>query len=216
MARIQSFAKDLQLATADIAPENLARELAIFAKKSLKEEIHEGRASPRYDRYVNGNLGADEFTVVPPGPILYEFHWWNEVIEFAIETLRKRSPVKSGRYRDSWLAMVNGAVVSDYSDIPVGAQVLVTNNQPYSRKIEVGFMEMSVPPHVVEDSLGTVRSRFGNVVDIKATMVTLPGGYILKGVFKKGIRKYSRTKLRRDTSAGAEMTYPSMLLTIRR
>lgn len=220
MARIKTqsdqFESDLQLATAGIAPENIARELAKFAKDSLALYIREGVASPRYDRIVNGNFGADEYSVVPPGPIVYNFHWWNEIIEFAIETLRKRSPVKSGRYRDSWFAMVNGVVVADYSEIPIGAEVFVTNNQPYSRKIEVGFMTMSVPPHVVEDSLATVKGRFGNVADIRATMITLPGGYILKGVFKKGIRPGSRTKLRRDTSAGAELTYPSLRLTMRR
>jgi len=215
VARIQSFAKDLQLATASIAPQNIATELARFAIASVREEIREGRASPRYDRWVNGREGANEFSVIPPGPILYEFHWWNEVIEHSIDVLRKRSPVKSGRYRDSWFAMVDGVVVSDYSKIPIGAKVIITNNQPYSRKIEVGFMNMSVPPAVVEDSLGVIRSRFGNVVEIKNTMITLPGGYILKGVFKKGIRPTSRTKLRKDTMAGADMTYPSLIMTMR-
>jgi hypothetical protein len=46
-------------------------------------------------------------------------------------------------------------------------------------------------------------------------MVTLPNGYILKGVFKRGVRPNSRTKLRKDTMAGAHMTYPAIRMSMR-
>ncbi len=216
MARISSFAKDVALATAGIAPQALNSALAAFARQELQNAIHSGEGSSRYDKYVNGRFGADENTVVAPGPIFYEFHWWNEIIEYAIEVLQKRSPVKSGRFKNSWFPMVNGIVQTNIADIPIEATVLIVNNQPYARKIEVGFMEMSVPHLVVEDAMSTFKQRFGNVVQARKTFVMLPGGYVLKGVFRKGIREHSRTKLRRDTMAGAQMTYPAMQLTMRR
>lgn len=215
-SRITALDKQLQLATAGISPQNLSRELALFAKQSLRDAIHYGEGSPRYDKFVNGVEGADEFTVTPPGPIVYVFHWWNEIIEYALDVLRARSPVKSGRYRDSWFPMINGVVVTDYSTIPIDATVMLTNNQPYARKIEVGFMDMSVPSGVAQDSNQIIRRRFGNLIASKSTMVTLPGGYILKGHFRRGIRKYSRTKLRKDTQAGAHMTYPAIAMSILR
>ena len=217
MARITALPpKVLLLPNADqIAAGRLSYELALFAKQSLSDAIHSGEGSPQYDKYVNSRLGADEFTVVPPGPIVYVFHWWNEIVTFALETLRARSPVRSGLYRDSWFPMVNGVVISDYSAIPINAEVIITNNQPYARKIEVGFMHMSVEPGVAGDARTIVRGRFGNLFDVKQTMVTLPGGYILKGHFRKGIRKYSRTKLRRDTREGAQMTYPALVMNVR-
>jgi hypothetical protein len=215
MARFKSFAKDLQMATAGISPQNLQRELAQFAVNALRDHIHAGEASSRYEKWVNGRYNADEFTVKPPGPILYEFHWWNEIIEYGLEVLQKRSPVRTGRFRDSWVPMVNKQVQTDYSKIPIGAEVLLVNTQPYARKIEVGFMNMRVPPGVAEDSMATIRRRFGNVVEIKTTFVTLPNGYVLKGVFKRGIRPQSRTKLRKDTSSGADQTYPAIRMSMR-
>lgn len=215
MARIQSFARDLKLATESISPENIAAELAKFARDSLAEGIREGWASPRYEKYVNGRFGAEEETVTPPGPIVYDFHWWNEIIEFSMTSLAARSPVKTGRYRESFAVMINGAYTTDLNAIPIDAEVIVVNKQPYARKIEVGFMTVSVPPAVVEDTMTKVRQRFGNMIEVRKTMVTIPNPYILKGAFRKGIRPQSRTKLRKDTQAGAAMTYPALKMMMR-
>lgn len=215
MARISTFAKDLQLATAGIAPENIARELAAFARSELSKSIQDGEASERYDKYVNGNLGAEEETVVPPGPILYVFQWWREVVEFALQTLVERSPEKSGRYKQSWFVMTPGGRVRSFDQIPINADVVICNDQPYSRKIDVGHMVMSVPPGVVEDARKIVLSRFGNLITARRTMIPLPSGYVLKGHFRRGYRPHARTKLRQDTQAGAAMTYPALVMSMK-
>ncbi|WP_027578477.1 hypothetical protein [Bradyrhizobium sp. Ai1a-2] len=215
MARISTFAKDLQLATAGIAPENIARELAAFAKSELAKAIADGEGSERYDRYVNGVLGAVEETVVPPGPILYVFQWWREIIEFALQSAVERSPEKSGDYKKSWFIMTPGGVIKSFDEIPINSTVILTNNQPYSRKIDVGHMRMSVPPGVIEDVRKMVMARFGNFVTAKRTLIPLPGGYILKGRFRRGYRPYARTKLRPDTQAGAQMTYPALVMSMK-
>lgn len=215
MARISTFERDLRLATAGMAPENIAKELAAFARRELAAAIQSGEASERFDRYVNGNFGAAEETVVPPGPILYVFHWWREIVEFALQTAVERSPEKSGRYKQSWFVMTPGGAVKSFDEIPINASVILTNNQPYSRKIDVGHMRMSVPPGIVEDVRRAVMARFGNFVTAKRTMITLPGGYILKGRFRRGYRPFARTKLRKDTMAGAQMTYPALVMTMK-
>lgn len=215
MARISTFAKDLQLATAGIAPENIAKELAAFARRELSKSIQEGEGSERYERYVNGNLGAAEETVVPPGPILYVFHWWREIVEFTLQSLVEQSPEKSGRYKRSWFVMTPGGRIKSFDQIPINADVIFCNDQPYSRKIDVGHMVMSVPPGVVEDVRKMVMAKFGNMVSAKRTMIPLPGGYVLKGHFRRGHRQFARTKLRRDTAAGAKMTYPALVLSMK-
>lgn len=215
MARISTFARDIQLATASISPENVAKELAALARSELSKAIQEGEASDRYDRFVNGNLGASEDTVVPPGPILYVFHYWTEIIEFALQSLVDRSPDKSGRYKRSWFVMTPGGKVASLDDIPIASTVIITNDQPYSRKIDVGHMRMSVPPGVVDDVRKQVMARFGNIVTAKRTLMPLPNGYILKGRFKRGYRPHARTKLRPDTIAGATMTYPALVMTMK-
>lgn len=215
MARISTFAKDLQLATAGISPEAIAPMLAAFAKSENMKAIQEGEGSERFDRYVNGNFGAAEETVVAPGPILYVYRWWPEVIEFALQSLVERSPDKSSRYKRSWFVMTPGGRVSSFGDIPISATVILCNDQPYSRKIDVGHMRMSVPPGVVEDARKMVMSRFGNMVTARRTMVPLPNGYVLRGHFRRGYRQFARTKLRKDTQAGAQMTYPALVLTMK-
>lgn len=204
----------LIMATADLQPSAVAGALAKFARSQLAKSIDRGEGSPLYDKYINGREGAEEETVVPPGPIVYVFNWWRDIIDFGLQSLVDRSPERSGRYKKSWFCMVDGRPVTDFDAIPATATVILTNNQPYSRKIEVGFMQMSVPPGVVEDVRKMMMRRFGNLIRVKASMINLPGGYVLKGVFTKGIREFSRTKLRRDTQAGALMTYPSLILTM--
>ncbi len=217
MARISTFAKDLQLATAGIKPENIARELAKFARSENAKAIQEGEGSERYEIYVNGRLGAAEETVVPPGPILYVYHWWREIVEFTLQSLVERSPDKSGRYKRSWFVMTAGGRVKggNFDTLPMNADVIFCNDQPYSRKIDVGHMRMSVPPGVVEDVRKMVMAKFGNMVSSRRTMIPLPNGYVLKGKFRRGYRQFARTKLRRDTQAGSQMTYPALVLTMK-
>lgn len=215
MARIQSFARDLQLATAGLAPQNIAAALAQFARDELAKAIGSGEGSPEYDIYVNGRHGAAESTVVPPGPILYVFSWWDDIVRYALQYLIERSPAKSGLYKNSWIVMADNRIIPNPKNIPVTSQVLLTNFQPYHRKIDVGHMEMRVPPFIVEDARKQVMSIFGNIITAKRTMITLPGGYVLKGHFRRGIRKHARPGLRPDTRAGAAMSYPSLLLTMR-
>ena len=215
MARISTFAKDLQLATAGMSPEAIAPALAKFARAELSKVIQSGEASDRYDRYVNGREGAEEETVIPPGPILYVFRYWVEIIEFTLQSLVERSPDKSGQYKRSWFVMTPGGRAKRFDEIPINATVIFTNDQPYSRKIDVGHMQMSVPPGVVEDVRKMVMARFGNIVTAKRTMIPLPGGYILKGRFRRGYRQFARRKLHRDTQAGSQMTYPALVLTMK-
>ncbi|MBR1005251.1 hypothetical protein JQ560_51900, partial [Bradyrhizobium liaoningense] len=100
-------------------------------------------------------------------------------------------------------------------DIPINSTVVLTNNRPYARKIDVGHVRMTVPPGIVEDVRKAVMARFGNFVIAKRTMIPLPGGYVLKGRFRRGYRPFARTKLRSDTMAGAQMTYPALVLSMK-
>lgn len=215
MARLNTFARDLQLATKGIAPEAINAELAKYAKSQLASAISSGEASPLYSRFVNGRPGAAEETVIAPGPILYVFSWWPEIIEFALEFLTERSPQRSGRFRESWFVMVGGARVDDFAALPVGATVTITNDQPYARKIEVGHMRMSVPPGVVEDGKVAVQRQYGKIVAVKKTFVDLAGGYVLRGHFSKGVGKFARRGIRSDTRAGQPVTYPALVLNLK-
>jgi hypothetical protein len=215
VSRIKFSAEDIRLATKSIEPEAIAAELADFARTELAGSISSGEGSKLYQRFVNGREGAAEETVVPPGPIVYQFSWWPEIITFALEALVARSPEKSGRYKRSWFAMLAETRLVSFDDLPINAEVTLTNDQPYSRKIETGHMQMSVPHGVVEDVRQMVQRQYGALIMAQKKMILLQGGYILKGHFTKGIRQFSRKKLQRDTQAGQPVTYPALVLSVK-
>ena len=92
--------------------------------------------------------------------IVFRYLAIQDVVDFALQTLRDRSPVGStgdqhpGLYRDSHMVFLNGHVVED-GDVSAwrrGDQINISNPVPYSRKIEAGRDKLSVPGHVYEDA----------------------------------------------------------------
>lgn len=199
MARPQAFERELKLATAGLEPAAIAGELAAFAKRSLAAAQQAGEAPERYVRIVNGRIGAPEESVIPPGPIIYDFNWLAEVVEYGLAFAAARSPVRSGRYKRAWFAMVNGQRAGNLTEIPGDAEVIITNDVPYARKIEVGHMKMQVPPGIVEDTRQAIMRRFGNIVVVERKFVELAGAYVL----------------RRGRRRGQRLTYPAVLISMR-
>jgi hypothetical protein len=202
--------RDVELATAGISPENINKELARFARSELANVIASGEASTIYTKYVNGREGAEEETVQAPGPVLYDFSYWEPIIKFALAALAERSPVLTGAYQSTHRVMLGSQFIDPTAPIAAGETVTIVNTQPYSRKIEVGFMQMRVPDGVYQDVMRKVRSQFGRAVSVTFKMILIPNGYILKGRFSRGYKPGARTKLARDTQAGARMTYPAI------
>lgn len=214
-SKFQTFDRDIQIATAGISPEAISAELARVAVTERDRVIRLGEASPVYDTFVNGVRGAPETSVKAPGPIVYVFSYWQPIIEFALAYLRKRSPVLSGRYAASHMVMVGGQVMRPDAPLSADEEVTIVSDQPYSRKIESGHMKMSVPRGVYDDAVRQIQRRFGAVISVYDTQILLPNGYILKGVFRKGYRPGARTNLRKDTRAGARMTYPALIMKLK-
>lgn len=156
-----------------LAPAVQSKILADFARAGVAELIASGRASPKYKRFVNGTEGLLEDAVKPDGTIAYRFGYMGEVAVFALEFLKARSPVRSGKYRDSFIVAVNGRPISQANfapdSVPNDAELYIYNSQPYSRKVDVQLvgkkpLKFSVPPRLFEDAAAAVRGRFGNLV----------------------------------------------------
>lgn len=156
-----------------LAPAVQSKILADFARAGVAQLIAEGRASPKYKRFVNGTEGLLEDAVKPDGTIAYRFGYMGEVAVFALEFLKARSPVRSGKYRDSFVVAVNGRPIPAdnfvVDSVPNDAELYIYNSQPYSRKVDVQLvgkrpLKFSVPPRMFEDAAVAVRGRFGNLV----------------------------------------------------
>lgn len=76
-------------------------------------------------------------------------------------------------------------------------------------------MKMSVPDGVYQDVQRKVRSQFGKAVSVNFRMVRLPGGYILKGKFRRGYKPFARKGLQKDTRAGEPVTYPAIIMSMK-
>lgn len=183
--RTQYLDRELKLALrADIGPEAMAAELAKFSRANLAEYLGTLSYAPGYDTYVNGRSGVPEESVIAPGPIIYNFNYWPQILEFAMAYLRGRSPktpAKGGHkgrdkaYRDSFFVLAGGVEKHprQWSLIPPDIdEVIITNDAPYHRKVDVQLMgyktiKMSVLPGIMDDGAAAIRRQFGDLVDAK-------------------------------------------------
>jgi hypothetical protein len=233
MAKFETFDRDLRLATEGLSQEAISADLAAFAKAELARAIQSGEGSPNYARFVDGIEGAPEESVTAPGPILYQFAWWEEIIETALAELIDRSPKKSGRYASSFVVLASQQVVTGYGDIPGGAEVIIFNAQPYTRKVEVGAMTMSVPPRHFDRARQALVRRFGanGAFRFQTQFLNVAKGlhplvpYILKGQYagrrnaqlsaaRAGKLQHGFVKLQRrqDRDAGKPISYPAIVI----
>ncbi len=209
MARFDTFDRQISLATADIAPDRISAELAKFARQQLAEAIQSGAATPVYDLFVNGRRGVSEESVQAPGPILYEFSWWRVVVRYALDALAKHSPRQSGRYASSFLVIVGGKVVANFEDVPPSAEVIITNAQPYVRKVQVGAMQMSVPARMFDKAKTDLVRRYGTQAFSFQTQFLDLGAGLHPLIPYRLKRNQGR---RKDRQAGMPITYPAIVM----
>jgi hypothetical protein len=210
------------------------RRVAAVARDGLTELIRTGRASTVYQTTVDGRRNAPLETVrLDKGRIEFIFGQMARAAEFAVDLAKKRSPVKGGKYRDSWFVLVDKKPwTAPLATIPSGVEVWITNAADYHRKIDRGGQKTKMPPYIVEDVRQAVQRRFPGL-DAGVDFVTLPGGYVLKGYgwdsglsFRKRLnpsrpdqelgwnRRFAKPKAngRPDRAPGVPMTYPTIII----
>ena len=233
MARFETFDRDIKVATAGLSPEQISVALARFAKTEIARVIQSGEGNSNFTRFVGGIEGAPEESVSAPGPIVYQFAWWDEIIPTALTELRARSPRRSGRYANSFVVLSDQQPVDAFGNLPGTAEVMIFNAQPYTRKIEVGAMRMSVPPRHFDATTASLRRKYGanGAFRIEHRFINIKPGlhplvpYILKGDYaarrnaqlasaaagtlKSGFRKLQR---RKDQEPGQPLSYPAIII----
>ncbi|KQS95392.1 hypothetical protein [Rhizobium sp. Leaf386] len=214
MATLETFDRELKLASAGLDPRTINRHLADFARAELRKAQAAG-ASRIYQLYVNGRPALSEYEVEAPGPIVYQFSMWNEIVAYALSELQRRSPVRTGRFRNSFIVLIDGKAVSSAKDIPATAEIIITNFQPYIRKAEGGLL--GTKRFAIFD--GTKRAltrRFGNEGRTSS-------GYLFEtkwlniaaGVHPEipYILKHSAGR-RKDRQRGMPISYPAVIMTM--
>jgi hypothetical protein len=220
--RLETFERDIKVATAGLEPDAIAKELARFAREELRKALADGSGSAMYEMIVNGRRGLSEDAVTPPGPIVYVFTHWPQVISTALTELRKRVPVRSGRYSGGFIVLVNGRIVQSFTDIPADAEVAILNVRPYTRKMEVGALgrgRSSNGPgagHFRKTRM-VIERRFRGAFVCEDRFLNVGGGlhpgvpYILKGALQRS-RNRDRSSRRPDRQPGMPITYPALII----
>lgn len=218
----------------NLAPEALARKFAVIARGRRDEVIRSGEASASYQTFVDGREGAAEETTRPGGAVVYRFNLMGVVVRRALDELIRRSPEKSGDFKDSFVVSVDGQPwTKKYDDIPTYAEVMIVNVAPYSRKVETGAMTMNVPKEMFERARQRMLRAFPSVFFNK-TFVVLPASfsrgkfqtpYILKGQFhdprfeaQRRERAYRLGimfhRAGRSQERGQQLTYPALSISL--
>ena len=215
-----------------LSPEAMARQFATIARGRRDDAIRSGEASKDFRTFVDGREGAREETTRPGGAVVYKFNVMGLVVRRALEELVKASPDDSGDFKRAWTVSVNGRPWrGNYDDIPNDADVIIVNPLPYSRKIEVGAMTISVPAHPIERVRQKMLRTFKSMY-FEKTFVVLPSSfafgdyetpYVLQGRQRVVAAKLNRRSRafrqgrmtlagRADTQRGQKLTYPALTI----
>ena len=167
-----TFARQIRLSfSPDALWPEIARRTAEHARGERDRLIAAGSFSRRYVTLVNGIEGAREETIRPGGAIVYQAVSLGAAVLLALDVLRRRSPVVSGDYRNSFLVAAEGG-----RPIPAAAfnpnllgrdasEVYVFSPLPYSRKVDVQLvggrkLRFSVEPGLYEDAARAVKRAY--------------------------------------------------------
>jgi len=192
-----------------LTPEIARREHIRIAREGLERVLSKTPGVP-YRIIVDGKPSTSEYSVKPFGVIKYVFIRMGEVAKLALVTARDMSPVQSGRYKRSWVLIVDGKTFNNANVLPSNPRsITLVNFQPYARKIHLrGARLRGVPPGIVEKVRQITFGKFRSQVKIDLRFIELPAGYVLR---KDYIKKTGQL----HTRAGKEVTYPALIITQR-
>jgi hypothetical protein len=196
----------------------------IIAKADEKNRQAFGEVPPKKIT-VNGRENAALTNIVPPdsGTIIDEYRLVEDVLAWIMMTLRQRSPVASGEYRNSHRLFADDVQV-DANDPPPADRYAFFNTVPYARRLEVGRRRngtpflIQVPNRIYERTAEDAKDKFGNVAKISTGFASMPNSYRLRHdqlsrrFTRRGLRIDARQRL--DRIAGSAITVPAIFVTI--
>jgi|SRR5580765_120674 hypothetical protein len=183
-AAVASFARTIQI-TWPGKCEKQGRALLLRVGRETNEKILSDAVAktgyrPMWEAYANRPGNTNLETVVLPGPIVYLYRYATEVVEVALTTLQRISPVRSGLYAKSHTIYVDGREVARAPTV-MTQEVVISNPVPYARKIEIGKTKsgrafvIQVPNRIYERTARALQQRYRNVANIKFKYLTIAG-----------------------------------------
>lgn len=181
--KIDPIDRDLTLFVDDrLSPAARAKAQADYARSVLADAQQRNRTAngqqPRHYTFVDRRAEAPLESVSPNGNITFQFDLIAPMLTWIHQRLRANSPVKTGRYRDSHVVFADGVEIDPEAAPPAAEQFVITNIQPYARRIEIGGSKFTVGSSsgVYQHTAAMAASRFGNVAKITFSYRAVEGG----------------------------------------
>lgn len=106
---------------------------------------------PSWEAYANRPGNDNLESVVIPGPIVFHYRYLSDVIQWALDELRRQSPHVSGDYVRSHMIFVNGQAVDTVpKNLKADDQIYIANPVPYARRLEVGRHKLTGRPFLIQ------------------------------------------------------------------
>ncbi len=187
--RITAYANSFQiLVDRRLSDAARSEKVRTYAQEKISEADEINRralgAVPPKTVTVNGREDDTLSNIDPDhGIIIAEWQLALDVIAWIGMTLKQRSPVLSGRYRDSHTLYAD-SIEADLDKPPLAQEYIFLNPLPYARKIEIGKTEsgrdfvISVPNQIYERTANDAQAKFGNIAKIRFTYQAAIGGRI--------------------------------------
>lgn len=185
MARIVANDRFVTVAMAG-ARSAVARALADVADREIAR-VQTTHHPSHTDVFVDGRQGVPLEAV--RRTIHARFSYMGKIVEAGLGLLYKTSPVLSGDYQSEHRAFVNGEATTDPGAIARARRVIISNDSPYARVIEIGkrgrapwSQQPQVPrAGVYRSAARELRRRFGHLATIEFSWVGLDSGSTLGG-----------------------------------
>lgn len=225
-AALQAFRQVVTVAW----PKRMDAEAKTFLLKTARDG-HAGimarQGHPAFEVYANrpGNSNID--SVVLPGPIVYTYSNVRELVDFALDELRKASPVEEGDYARAHTIFVNGVPVATLpQDIKPSDEIMLANPVPYARRLEIGKTKsgrsfvLQVPDRIYERvAKRKLIPRYRNVASIAFGYRELPEAYVTRAGLAShyGTKEFSRNTnarvmRKRRQKAGSKVQSPVIII----
>lgn len=153
----------------------------------MRDQALRAGVIPEWSAYANTPSNTNLQSVRLPGPIVYTYRYFREILLVAVHALEVASPVRSGAYKNAHTVYVDGVEASPSAKIEFGQRIIIANPLPYARRLEIGKTEsgrdflISVPNRIYERVAKILLQRYRNVAKISFGYANIPGAHIIKG-----------------------------------
>ncbi len=224
-AALQSLRRRVTIDWPKIADED-ARQFLIRAAQAghdgiMRQQSLRAGVVPEWSAYANTPGNTNLQSVRLPGPIVYQYRYFREIVLVALRELAAMSPVESGRYRQSHTLYVDGvaANVAAPSGVNFGQTIIIANPLPYARRLEIGKTEsgrnflISVENRIYEREARSLARRYGSAAKITFGYANIPGAHVITGTGLSATYKNKHGRVvKRRKHTGEKVDAPAIFI----